>query len=41
MEKVDLNIIKTFTGSEEQDVKKLVEIFEIIFDNICNDAESN
>lgn len=35
MEKVDLNIIKTFAGSEEQDAKKLADIFEIIFNDAC------
>ena len=34
--KVDLNFIKTFTESEDQDEKILIDIFELIYKEISN-----
>lgn len=34
----DINIKKTFDVTEEENTKKLLEVFEIIFNSISNDA---
>lgn len=36
----DINIRKTFEGTEEDNMKKLLEVFEIIFGSICNEADN-